>query len=188
MTPKKLAEFWFAQFTLTRDQARVVETDLHLHRVQNQPSAPSLIRLPHSKEPTTRFRHTHRIRSCGRDIPVGSCRSVSPRTHSAKASSGQWACRGCPWLVIGARPQHRRSTWAAASSTICSRGRPKFLPALRAYRQDEREGSRTSGVACFSLASGRAAAGNCSTVARWPSHRRVSSTTCPLSLPETPSG
>jgi hypothetical protein len=39
---------------------------------------------------------------------------------------------------------------------------------MRAHHQDEREGSRTSGVACFSLASGRAAAGNCSTVARWP--------------------
>jgi hypothetical protein len=41
-------------------------------------------------------------RSCGRDIPVGSCRSVSPRTHSAMASPPQWACRGYPWPVIGA--------------------------------------------------------------------------------------
>jgi hypothetical protein len=83
------------------------------------------------------------------------------------------------WPSLNGLLNNKFSTWAAASSTICSRGRPKFLPALRAHRQDEREGSRTSGVACFPLASGRAPAGNCSTVARWPSHRRESSTTCP---------
>ena len=45
--------------------------------------------------------------------------------------------------------------------------------------REESEGSQASRVASFSLTSGRAAAGNCSTVARWPTHRRVSSTTCP---------
>src|SRR6476660_250892 len=37
-----------------------------------------------------------RTRSCGRDIPVGLCRSVSRRTDSATASPAQWACRGYP--------------------------------------------------------------------------------------------
>ena len=37
-----------------------------------------------------------RTRSRGRDIPVGACRSVSPRTHSATASLRQWACHECP--------------------------------------------------------------------------------------------
>jgi len=43
---------------------------------------------------------------------------------------------------------------------------------MREHAQDESEGSRTSGVARSHAASGRAAAGNCSTVARWPTHRR----------------
>jgi hypothetical protein len=43
------------------------------------------------------------------------------------------------------------------------------------------DGCRTSSAvrAFASAVSGRAAAGNCSTAARWPLHRRVSSTTCP---------
>src|SRR5262249_11923677 len=45
----------------------------------------------------------------GRDIPVGSYRSVSPRTHSATASPEQSVCHGCPWLVTGARQQDRKS-------------------------------------------------------------------------------
>ena len=48
-----------------------------------------------------------------------------------------------------------------------------------ARHQDESEGSRTSGVSRSYAAWGRAAAGNCSTVARWPSHRRETSTTSP---------
>jgi hypothetical protein len=39
------------------------------------------------------------------------------------------------------------STWAAASSTICSRGRPKFLRRCARTRQEESAGSQTSGVA-----------------------------------------
>jgi len=55
---------------------------------------------------------------------------------------------------------------------------PECAP-RRAQHQEESEGSQTSGVARFSLASGQAAAGNCSTVARWPTHSHVSSTTWP---------
>jgi hypothetical protein len=96
------------------------------------------------------------------------------------------------------RDRHTLPTAAAAAARVpltgSSRGalqfrskrpldlleRPAKVSApMSAHHQDESKGSRTSGVACFSPASGRAAAGNCSTVARWPSHRRVSSTTCP---------
>jgi Sugar (and other) transporter len=50
---------------------------------------------------------------------------------------------------------------------------------MSAHYQEESEGSRASGIALSSLTSGLAATGNCNAVARWPTQRRVSSTTCP---------
>src|ERR1700704_6208901 len=41
-------------------------------------------------------------RQYGRQTRDGSIRSIFRRSRSAKASLGQWACRGCPWPVIGA--------------------------------------------------------------------------------------
>jgi hypothetical protein len=45
--------------------------------------------------------------------------------------------------------------------------------------QAKSEGSRTSRLTASPAAAGCAPIGNCNTVARWPTHRRVSSTTCP---------
>src|SRR5262252_9628734 len=45
--------------------------------------------------------------------------------------------------------------------------------------QTKSEGSRTSRLTASPAVTGCAPIGNCNTVARWPSHRRVSSTTCP---------
>src|SRR6266446_1890609 len=42
------------------------------------------------------------IRLCGRDIPVGSCRSASRRTGSATAIGEQSACPECPWHATAA--------------------------------------------------------------------------------------
>jgi transposase len=42
------------------------------------------------------------MRQHGQRTRVGACRSVSPRTNFATATPAQWACPGCPWLVIGA--------------------------------------------------------------------------------------
>ena len=39
-------------------------------------------------------------RQYGRHTRDESIRSIFPRSRSAKASLGQWACRGCPWPVI----------------------------------------------------------------------------------------
>src|SRR6266852_8177163 len=61
---------------------------------------------------------------------------------------------------------------AASRHPAAARGR-------EARDQVDSDGSRTCGAAASSAGAGCAAAGNCSTVARWPSHRRVSSTTCP---------
>src|SRR3979409_384330 len=63
-------------------------------------------------ESSTRYnkRHTssgsgvnalHPRRQYGRHTRDESIRSIFPRSRSAKASLGQWACRGCPWPVIG---------------------------------------------------------------------------------------
>ena len=70
-----------------------------------------------------------------------------------------------------------------------SRGRKRWhiekshraLVALSQYVsvQAKSEGSRTSRLTASPAAAGCAPIGNCNTVARWPSHRRVSSTTCP---------
>src|SRR5262245_59453872 len=45
----------------------------------------------------------HRTRSGGRDIPVGSYRSVSRRMGSATAIGERSACPECPWRVTAAR-------------------------------------------------------------------------------------
>src|SRR5258707_14775029 len=43
-------------------------------------------------------------RRCGPRTRDGLFRSTARQTNSATASPGQWVCRGCPWLVIGAFP------------------------------------------------------------------------------------
>src|ERR1700730_14604287 len=35
-------------------------------------------------------------------------RSIFRQSHSAKANLARWAYHGCPWLLVGASPQHRR--------------------------------------------------------------------------------
>ena len=51
---------------------------------------------------------------------------------------------------------------------------------IRLRDQIERVDSRSCGSTTVpSAVAARAPAGNCSTVARWPSHKRVTSTTCP---------
>src|SRR5258707_15680521 len=51
------------------------------------------------------------------------------------------------WPSLNGLLNNKFSTWAAASSTICSRGRPKFLRRCARTRQEESAGSQTSGVA-----------------------------------------
>ena len=51
------------------------------------------------------------------------------------------------WPSLNGLLNNKFSTWAAASSTICSRGRPKFLRRCARTRQEESAGSPTSGVA-----------------------------------------
>src|SRR6516225_10091179 len=62
-----------------------------------------------------------------------------------------------------------------------SRGSHRALVALSQYVsvQANSEGSRASRLTASPAATGCAPIGNCNTIARWPSHRRVSSTTCP---------
>jgi hypothetical protein len=45
--------------------------------------------------------------------------------------------------------------------------------------QAKSQGTRSSDLSGSFATAGCAVPGNCNTVARWPSHRRVSSTTCP---------
>src|SRR3981081_1568389 len=47
-------------------------------------------------------------RQYGRHTRGGLIRSIFRRSRSAKARPGRWACHGCPWLAIGARPERRR--------------------------------------------------------------------------------
>jgi hypothetical protein len=68
----------------------VVETDLHLHHVQNQPSAPSLIRLPHYErldllvyEPE---RVTYRVRALGLIV-------LCPSREGHRGWLGRWRRR-----------------------------------------------------------------------------------------------
>ena len=68
-----------------------------------------------------------------------------------------------------------QATGCAGGSSYCSRDQP-YPSRDQIESEDSRSwGSTTvpSAVAAF------APAGNCSTVARWPSHKRVTSTTCP---------
>jgi hypothetical protein len=61
----------------------------------------------------------------------------------------------------------------------CRRRRQRSPVSLAlAGGQSDGESARACGSA-FSAVAGCAPAGNCNTVARWPSHRRVTSTTCP---------
>ena len=69
-----------------------------------------------------------------------------------------------------------RATGTAGGSLYCTRRSAR----IRLRDQIESEDSRSCGSTTVSSAvAARAPAGNCSTVARWPSHKRVTSTTCP---------
>ena len=106
-----------------------------------------------------------RLRACGagrgRLSRAGAPETYQTTTHRER-DWRQKSHRPCRWLLV-----------LGASMFAVSTGVPN------ARHQDESEGSRTSGVSRSFAAWGRAAAGNCSTVARWPSHRRETSTTTP---------
>ena len=69
-----------------------------------------------------------------------------------------------------------QATGKAGGSLYCT-GR---LARIRLRDQIENEDSRSCGSTTVpSAVAAFAPAGNCSTVARWPSHKRVTSTTCP---------
>ena len=69
-----------------------------------------------------------------------------------------------------------RATGTAGGSLYCTRRSAR----IRLRGQIESEDSRSCRSTTVSSAvAARDPAGNCSTVARWPSHKRVTSTTCP---------
>lgn len=69
-----------------------------------------------------------------------------------------------------------RATGTAGGSLYCTRRSAR----IRLRDQIENEDSRSCRSTTVSSAvAARDPAGNCSTVARWPSHKRVTSTTCP---------
>ena len=69
-----------------------------------------------------------------------------------------------------------RATGTAGGSLYCTRRSAR----IRLRDQIESEDSRSCRSTTVSSAvAARDPAGNCSTVARWPSHKRVTSTTCP---------
>ena len=69
-----------------------------------------------------------------------------------------------------------QATGCAGGSSYCTRRSAR----IRLRDQIESEDSRSCGSTTVpSAVAAFAPAGNCSTVARWPSHKRVTSTTCP---------
>ena len=69
-----------------------------------------------------------------------------------------------------------QATGTAGGSLYCTRRSAR----IRLRDQIENEDSRSCRSTTVSSAvAARDPAGNCSTVARWPSHKRVTSTTCP---------
>jgi hypothetical protein len=69
-----------------------------------------------------------------------------------------------------------QATGTAGGSLYCTRRSAR----IRLRDQIESEDSRSCRSTTVSSAvAARDPAGNCSTVARWPSHKRVTSTTCP---------
>jgi hypothetical protein len=88
------------------------------------------------------------------------------------------SAHGCTTQTGKSTKQQKRATGSAGGSSFQALYR---RGAFNSDDQRETEGSWTSGVsgAFASAMAGRPVDGNCSTVARWPSHRRVSSTTCP---------
>ena len=80
-----------------------------------------------------------------------------------------------PWVKT-AKAVLQATGCAAGGSSYCTR-RPARI---RLRDQIESKDSRSCGPTTVpSAVAARAPAGNCSTVARWPLHRRVTSTTCP---------
>ncbi len=117
------------------------------------------LRWPRGRRPRWPWRH-HGVTHSGLWAPVGGVRAGHPTS---------------PGVLRYRSDLHDAAEYGALGAHVKS---PECAP-RRAQHQEESEGSQTSGVARFSLASGRAAAGNCSTVARWPTHSHVSSTTWP---------
>ena len=69
-----------------------------------------------------------------------------------------------------------QATGCAGGSSYCTRDQRVSV----SRDQIESEVSRSCGsTTVFSAVAARVSAGNCSTVARWPSHKRVTRTTCP---------
>ena len=69
-----------------------------------------------------------------------------------------------------------QATGTAGGSLYCTR-RIDAYPSARSIENEYSRSCRSTTVS--SAVAGRDPAGNCSTVARWPSHKRVTSTTCP---------
>ena len=79
------------------------------------------------------------------------------------------------WVKIA--KANLQATGCAGGSSYCSRDQ---RVSVCAGGQIESEDSRSCGSTTLpSAIAAFAPAGNCSTVARWPSHKRVTSTTCP---------
>jgi TRAP-type transport system periplasmic protein len=106
-----------------------------------------------------RGRHLYSITSAARTRSVGARRG---KVGDAQGSPGQ--CEGSGSRTVSNIEKSHRSWW---------------LSVMHPPVQAKSEGSRTSRVAASPAAAGCTAIGNCNTVARWPSQRRVSSTTCP---------
>ena len=69
-----------------------------------------------------------------------------------------------------------QATGTAGGSLYCTRRSAR----IRLRDQVESEDSRSCrSTTVLSAIAARVSAGNCSTVARWPSHKRVTRTTCP---------
>ena len=76
-------------------------------------------------------------------------------------------------------PRAMRRKRVGNGSNIEKRHRALVALGLTVSVQAKSEGSRTSRLTASPAVTGCAPIGNCNTIARWPSHRRVSSTTCP---------
>jgi hypothetical protein len=87
--------------------------------------------------------------------------------------AGEIVKHAAPWVKTA--KAELQATGCAGGSSYCTRRSAR----IRLRDQIESEDSRSCGSTVLSAVAARALAGNCSTVARWPSHKRVTSTTCP---------
>ena len=97
-----------------------------------------------------------------------------PTVHIYMGKVGETVKHAAPWIKIA--EADLQATGCAGGSSYCTRRSAR----IRLRDQIESEDSRSCRSTTVSSAvAARDPAGNCSTVARWPSHKRVTSTTCP---------